>query len=148
MTPAEAFAAIALAAVACDGLVDAQEAAMLRVQLESRHPYRDCSEESMGVLFEGLLDQLHAEGWRALISRAIPVLTASQRETALAMAAHLIHGDRNVNTEEIGLLAEMAVQMGLANGRAEQILEVIAVLHNDSLDPRADARGDRAGRQI
>jgi hypothetical protein len=147
MTPAEAFAAIALAAVACDGMVDAQEAAMLRVQLEGRHPFRERSEESMGVLFEGLLDQLQAEGWRTLISRAIPVLTASQRETALAMAAHLIHGDRRVNTEEIRLLGELAVQMGLADGRAEQILEVIAVLHNDSLDPRVDSLRDRPGRQ-
>lgn len=135
MTPAEAFAAIALAAVACDGSIDAHEAALLRVQLEGRHPYRERSEESMGVLFEGLLDQLHAEGWRVLISRAIPVLTASQRETALAMAAHLVHGDRKVSTEENGLLSEMAVQMGLPEGRAEQILEVIALLHNDSLNP-------------
>lgn len=147
MTPSDAFAAIALAAVACDGRVDPHEAAMLRDQLEGRHPYRECSEESMGLLFEGLLEQLHAEGWRALISQAIPVLTASQRETALAMAAHLIHGDRRVNTEEIRLLGELAVQMGLADGRAEQILGVIAVLHNDSLDPRVDSFRDRPGRQ-
>jgi hypothetical protein len=135
MTPAEAFAAIALAAVACDGTIDAHEAALLRAQLAGRHPYRDRSEESMGRLFEGLLDQLHAEGWRELISRAIPVLTASQRETALAMATHLVHGDRRVSPEERGLLEEMAIQMGLPAGRAEQILEVVALLHRDSLAP-------------
>ena len=135
MTPAEAFAAIALAAVACDGVVDPHEAAQLRVQLEGRHPYLERSEESMGRLCEGLLDQLQEEGWRALIARAIPVLTPSQRETALAMAAHLVHGDRKLSEEEIGLLKEMASRMALPDGRADQILEVIAVLHRDSLAP-------------
>ena len=133
MSPAEAFAAIALAAVACDGSVAPQEATLLRGVLEGRHPFQDRSEESMGLLFEGLLDQLQAEGWLALISRAIPALSASQRETALAMAAHLIHGDRKVSAEESRLLEAMAAQMGLPVGRADQILEVIAVLHRDSL---------------
>lgn len=135
MTAAEAFAAIALAAVACDGSIDPHEAALLRSALEGRHPFRNRSEESMGVLFEGLLDQLHAGGWRALIHQAIPVLTPGQRETALAMAAHLAHGDRQVGDDEIRLLQELAAQMALPDGRAKQILEVIAVLHRDSLAP-------------
>lgn len=135
MTPAEAFAAIALAAVACDGSIDPHEAALLRAQLERRYPYRERSEESMGLLFEGLLDQLHAEGWRALIQRAIPALSAGQRETALAMATHLAHGDQRVGEEEIGLLREMAELMALPDGRAERIMEVIAILHRDSLAP-------------
>ena len=133
MSPAEAFAAIALAAVACDGSVTPREATLLRDVMEGRHPYQDRSEESMGLLFEGLLDQLQAEGWLALISRAIPALSASQRETALAMAAHLIHGDRQVSPEESRLLDAMAARMGLPDGRADQILEMIGVLHRDSL---------------
>ncbi|MEB3319047.1 MAG: tellurite resistance TerB family protein [Cyanobacteriota bacterium] len=147
MSPAEAFAAIALAAVACDGSVDHHEAALLRGMLEGRHPYQGRSEETMGLLFEGLLDQLQAAGWQALISRAITALNACQRETALAMAAHLIHGDRQVSAEERHLLDELATQMGLPDGRAEQILEVIAVLHRDSLLPGPDAPGPERGPQ-
>lgn len=135
MTPDEAFAAIALVAVACDGVVDPPEASLLRTQLDGRHPYRGLSEENKGLLFEGLLNQLHAEGWRSLISRAIPALSSSQQETALAMAAHLVHGDQLVTLEEIGLLNEMASLMRLPKGRTEQILEVISVLHRDSLAP-------------
>ena len=37
---AEAFAAIALAAVACDGELASSEARSLRQHLEFRHPYR------------------------------------------------------------------------------------------------------------
>ena len=107
MTPDEAFAAIALVAVACDGVVDPHEASLLRSQLDGRTPFRERSEESKGLLFERLLRELHAEGWRALINRAVPALSPSQQETALAMAAHLAHGDRRVTLEEIGLLNEM-----------------------------------------
>lgn len=133
MTPDEAFAAIALVAVACDGVVDPHEAELLRSQLDGRHPFRQRSEESMGHLFEGLLDHLHLHGWRALLSEAIRALSTSQQETALAMAAHLVRSDRRVSQEESALLDDMAAQMGLPEGRARQILDVIAVLHRDSL---------------
>jgi hypothetical protein len=87
----------------------------------------------MGRLFDGLLDQLRSDGWRTLIGRAIPVLSPSQQETALAMAAQLVHCDRVVADEEGDLLREMASLMALPAGRAEQILDVIAVLNRDSL---------------
>jgi hypothetical protein len=135
MNAAEAFAAIALVAVACDGVVDPLEARLLRAQLDGRQPYSEQSEESMGRLFEALLDQLHSEGWRALISMAIPALSMDQQETALAMAAHLVHGDQSLSAEENGLLTEMASLMALPAQRSAQILEVIAVLHRDSLAP-------------
>ena len=41
MTDAEAFAAIALAAVACDGTLGRDEAHALRRSLEYRTPYKD-----------------------------------------------------------------------------------------------------------
>ncbi|MBM5815340.1 MAG: hypothetical protein FJ083_01730 [Cyanobacteria bacterium K_Offshore_surface_m2_239] len=135
MSPEEAFASIALAAVACDGSVTREEAALLRGTLEGRHPYGERSEESMGQLFEGLLDQLQTHGWEVLVSRAIPLLQPHQRETALAMAAHLIHADRSVSSEERRLLAEMARQMALPEGRAAQIQEAIELLHRDCLRP-------------
>ena len=133
MNPAEAFAAIALAAVACDGSLDQDEARSLRGQLERRHPYVERTEESMGRLFDVLLDQLRSEGWRTLLARAIPALSAPQQETALAMAAQLVHCNRVVAPEERELLQAMADQMPLPPGRAEQILDVIAVLNRDSL---------------
>lgn len=135
MTSAEAFAAIALIAVACDGVVDPHEARLLRSQLDHRHPFSGRSEESMGQLFEGLLHQLQAYGWRELLSRAVPMLSSTQQETALAMAAHLVHGDQLLGPEELGLLQTMATLMDLPKGRADQIMDVITVLHRDSLAP-------------
>ncbi|MEB3322946.1 MAG: tellurite resistance TerB family protein [Synechococcaceae cyanobacterium] len=133
MTPSEAFAAIALAAVACDGCLDRAEARALRAQLEGRSPFRDRSEEEMGRLFDGLLAELRRNGWEHLLRRALPVLSPPQQETALAMAAQLVHCDRVVQPEEAELLRSMASQLDLPAERTEQILEVVSVLNRDSL---------------
>ena len=133
MTPSEAFAAIALAAVACDGSLDREEAHALRQQLEKRSPYRDLSEVAMGKMFDGLLSTLRRDGWEALVSEAIPLLTPLQQETALAMAAELVHADRVVTETEREMLQRMSGQLQIAAERSQQILEVIALLHRDSL---------------
>lgn len=129
----EAFAAVALAAVACDGTLGRQEARALRQALEYRTPYRDLSEQAMGDLFDGLLDQLHAGGWGSLVHAAIPHLDASQRETSLALAAQLVWADRTVTPTEQQFLQELGQRLALAEGKADQILEVVALLHRDSL---------------
>lgn len=133
MTPSEAFAAIALAAVACDGSLDRDEARALRLQLEARSPYRERSESAMGELFDGLLSRLRDEGWQNLLETAIPVLSVAQQETALAMAAQLVHCDRVVKPVEREMLESMAAQLTLPPERSRQILEVIHLLNRDSL---------------
>jgi hypothetical protein len=133
MTPHEALAAIALVAVACDGSLDREEAHALREQLERRSPYRHLSEEAMGDLFDALLGRLREQGWPSLLQEALPVLDASQQETALAMAAHLVHSDRTVDPVEAELLRTMASQMAVPPERSRTILEVVALLNRDSL---------------
>jgi len=135
MTPAEAFAAVALVAVACDGVLDRKEARALRGQLEPRTPFRDQSESAMGDLFDGLLQTLRTQGADPLLAEALTQLTPEQQETALAMAAQLIHADRVVEPEEQALLERMALQLNVPAERRRQILEVIAVLNRDSLAP-------------
>ncbi len=129
----EAFAAVALAAVACDGSLGRQEARALRQALEYRSPYCDLSEQAMGELFDGLLERLRGGGWGSLIDAAIPHLNADQRETCLALAAQLVWADRTVSPTERQFLEELGQRLALAEGRAAQILEVVALLHRDSL---------------
>lgn len=133
MTPAEAFAALALVAVACDGSLDREEAHALRQQLEARTPYRNLSEASMGAMFDQLLELLRRDGWQGLLAQALPALTAEQQETGLAIASHLVHCDRLVQPEEVTMLESMAAQMSLSADRSSQILDVIRVLNRDSL---------------
>jgi len=133
MTPSEAFAAIALVAVACDGRLDHEEARSLRQQLEGRTPFRDRSEKEMALLFDHLLALLRSEGWETMLRRALPRLLPAQQETAFAMAAHLVHSDRVVDPRERQLLALMVELADMPAERGERILEVITLLHHDSL---------------
>jgi hypothetical protein len=100
MTDAEAFAAIALAAVACDGTLGRDEAHALRRSLEYRTPYKDRNEQEMAALFDRLLAQLRTDGVERLVDDALPVLTPVQQETALAVAVQLTHADRDVTPEK------------------------------------------------
>ena len=133
MTPAEAFAAIALVAVSCDGSLDREEAHALRELLEARTPFRNLSEATMGAMFDQHLALLRRDGWQGLLAQALPALTPEQQESALAIAAHLVQSDRVVQQEELTMLAAMASQMSLPTERANQILDVIRVLNRDSL---------------
>ncbi len=133
MDAPQAFAAIALAAVACDGSLGRDEARALRRQLEHRTPYVDLGEDAMGELFDGLLSELRQHGIESLLAAAVPALDHDQRETALAVAAELIHADHHLQPGESAFLEGLAGLLELPDGRAERVLAVIAALHRDSL---------------
>ena len=79
------------------------------------------------------LTLVRGEGCGALMQTAVPVLSLPHRETALAMAAQLTRADQQVSPQESTFLQQLGQLMELEAGRAEQILEVIAVLNRDSL---------------
>ena len=133
MTDAEAFAAIALAAVACDGTLGRDEAHALRRSLEYRTPYKDRNEQEMAVLFDRLLAKLRSDGVEKLVDDALPVLTPVQQETALAVAVQLTHADRDVTPEEKSFLNNLTGRLNLPEGRAVMVLEAIMALNRDSL---------------
>ena len=134
MNSAEAFAAIALAAVACDGSLGRDEAHALRTQLEYRSSYSSSTEADMGDLFDRLLHNLRDQGVGGLIEQALPVLSSSQQQSALAVAAHLTHADRNITEEESAFLLDLSQRMALPEGEAASILVAIEALNRDRLD--------------
>ena len=134
MTTPEAFAAIALAAVACDGKLGRDEAHALRCQLEYRSLYNDSSEAAMGELFDRLLQLLREQGVQGLISSALPQLNQNQQQSALAVAAHLVHADRKITEEETDLLDQLTRQMTMPDNDARMVVEAIAALNRDMLD--------------
>lgn len=133
MTDAEAFASIALAAVACDGTLGREEAHALRRSLEYRTPYKDCTEQEMGALFDRLLVTLREQGVNQLVTEALPALNPTQQETALAVAVQLTHADRDVSPAEQVFLNQLCDRLSLPDGRAVAVMEAIMALHRDSL---------------
>ena len=134
MTTPEAFAAIALAAVSCDGKLGRDEAHALRCQLEYRSLYSDSSEAAMGQLFDRLLLLLRDQGVDGLIASALPQLNARQQQSALAVAAHLVHADRKVTPEETEFLDQLTSQMSLPVNEARMVVQAIEALNRDMLD--------------
>ena len=134
MNTAEAFAAIALAAVACDGKLGRDEAHALRRQLENRSLYSNCSEAAMGDLFDRLLLMLREQGVQGLISNAIPELSLRQQQSALAVAAHLVHADRVVNADEMAFLEQLTRDLSWPSDEAAMVIASIEALNRDMLD--------------
>ena len=134
MNSAEAFAAVALAAVACDGKLGRDEAHALRRQLEYRSLYNSCSEAAMGELFDRLLAMLREHGVQGLIESSLPVLSRRQQQVALAVAAHLVHADRKVTEEETAFLNQLAIQVSLPDDEARMVIDSIEALNCPMLE--------------
>ena len=134
MNCAEAFAAVALAAVGCDGVLGRDEAHALRLQLEYRSLYSSSSEAVMGELFDQLLAVLRERGVTGLVDEALPVLSPRQQQSALALAAHLVHADKKVTSEEEDFLKQLAAKVDLPENEANMIVVAIEALNRDMLD--------------
>jgi len=132
-TAAQAFAAVALAAVACDGELATLEARSLRQQLEYRQPFCELGDQAMGALLDNLLQLLRLHGWEALVVQAAPLLNAQQAETALAVAAALTQADHVESSAEVTFLHTLSDALAVEPERARVILEVVAILNRDSL---------------
>lgn len=139
MNPAEAFAAIPLAAVCCDSNFDREEAHILKEQLIHRTPYRTMTPVAFGELIDGLLHLFRRDHWQELIRQAVPALTAAQQEVAYGLAVQLVFCDREVKPEEATFLTTLGDELSLQPGRAAQIQEVLALLQRDALIGEAGA---------
>ena len=133
MTPAEAFAAIPLAAVCCDSNFDREEAHVLKEQLINRSPYRSMTPLALAELIDGLLRLFRRDHWQELVRQAVPALTAAQQEVAYVLAVKLVFCDRVVKPEEEAFLTTLASELSLPSGRTAQIQEVFALLQCDVL---------------
>ncbi len=133
MTPAEAFAAIPLAAVCCDSNFGREEAHILKEQLIHRSPYKNMTPLAFGELIDGLLHLFRRDHWQELIRQAVPALTAAQQELAYGLAVQLVFCDRVVKPEEATFLTTLGNELSLPPGRAAQIKEVLAMLQRDVL---------------
>jgi hypothetical protein len=133
MTPAEAFAAIPLAAVCCDSNFDREEAHVLKEQLINLSPYRSMTPLALAELIDGLLRIFRRDHWQELVRQAVPALTAAQQEVAYVLAVKLVFCDRVVKPQEQAFLTTLASELSLPPERAAQIQEVFALLQRDVL---------------
>ncbi len=126
-SPAEAFAAITLAAIASDGYLSDEEAQGISFTLSRMKLFRSYSDDVMRRMFDKLLNFLKRQGFNALFDAAKTSLPYDLRPTAFAVATDLILADGVVTQEEQDFLNKLVVDLEISQETALQIVEVILI---------------------
>ncbi len=123
----EAFAGIALCAVAADGVVTEDEAISLSVTLMNRKLYQGYSDKDMRAVFGKLIDIVRRDGVNTLMERSAKALPADLKPTAFAVTTDLLLADGVMADSEKAFLERLQKSLGLADETALKIAEVISL---------------------
>lgn len=127
LSPAEAFAAITLAATATDGYLTKDEADCISSTLSRMKLFRNYSSELMNKLFDKILSILRRDGMNTLFDIAKESLSQDLREAAFAVAADMVLIDGMVAEEEKNFLNDLYHALGVSSEIAVQIVQVILI---------------------
>ncbi|EHC17990.1 hypothetical protein FJSC11DRAFT_1052 [Fischerella thermalis JSC-11] len=125
--PAEAFAAITLAATASDGYLSEEEARAISSTLSRMRLFRSYSNDVMIRMFDKLLAILRREGIDVLFNAAKESLPGDLREAAFAVATDLVLADGVVSQEERDFLNDLYQALGISSDIATQIVQVMLI---------------------
>jgi len=127
LTPAEAFAAVALVAIAADGYLSDQEGSDMTMLLSRMQLFRSFSSDVMHRMFDKLLSMLKREGPGDLINLAKSCLPQDLRETAFAVATDLVLSDGTVTSQEQAFLDDLYRILEIPGDTALQIVQVMTI---------------------
>ena len=127
LSPAEAFAAITLAAIAIDGYLSENEARCISSVLSRLKLFRNYTNDLMNRLFEKILSILRRDGLNVLFDAAKESLTEELREAAFAVASDLLLSEGIVKEEEKHFLTDLYQALGISRDVAIQIVQVILI---------------------
>jgi tellurite resistance protein len=127
LSPAEAFAAIAIAAVAADGYLSEEEIEGMSSMLGRMHLFKAYPQDVINRMFDWLLEILNRDGIGALFAIAQSSLPPELSETAFAVAADLILADGMVTEEEQEFLNQLCAALNIPSDLAVKIVEVMMI---------------------
>lgn len=129
MPVADAFVAVALAAVSWDGTLTAAGTRALRHAIDYRTPYRELGDTQVALLINSLLERLRQEGAQHLMLQAGQCLSPDLRRSAYAVAAEIMRSDGELQPDERNILSTLAATLELDDDATVPVLEVMDVLH-------------------
>ncbi len=127
LTPAEAFAAITVAAIASDGYLSDKEARSLCTTLSRMKLFRSYTDDAIASMFEMLLNTIRREGMNFVFNTAKDSLNPDMREAAFAVAADLVLADGMLAQEERDFLNDLYQSLGISSDTAKQIMDVMSI---------------------
>jgi len=129
LTASEAFAAVLYGAVCADGVVTHAEALALTGALFKTSMFHGLSDGQLRVIL-GRVRSLHKEvGLDTMLSEAAPRVPLDLRDTAYAQCVDLVMADDEVNEQELGYLHKAQKALGVPDGVALKVVEVIRILN-------------------
>ncbi|MEM9505616.1 MAG: tellurite resistance TerB family protein [Cyanobacteria bacterium P01_E01_bin.43] len=127
LKPEEAFAAVALVAIAADGYLSDQEGRDMTNMLSRMHIFQSYSHDVMHRMFDKLLSMLKLQGPSTLIDLAKAQLPQDLRETAFAVATDLVLSDGTVTSQEQAFLDDLYRILEIPGDTALQIVKVMTI---------------------
>ncbi|MEL6399442.1 MAG: tellurite resistance TerB family protein [Cyanobacteria bacterium J06607_6] len=127
LKPEEAFAAVALVAIAADGYLSDQEGRDMTNMLSRMHIFQSYSHDVMHRMFDKLLSMLKLQGPSTLIDLAKTQLPQDLRETAFAVATDLVLSDGTVTSQEQAFLDDLYRILEIPGDTALQIVKVMTI---------------------
>ena len=125
LKPEEAFAAVALVAIAADGYLSDQEGRDMTNMLSRMHIFQSYSHDVMHRMFDKLLSMLKLQGPSTLIDLAKAQLPQDLRETAVA--TDLVLSDGTVTSQEQAFLDDLYRILEIPGDTALQIVKVMTI---------------------
>jgi tellurite resistance protein len=127
LTKEESFAAVALAAVAADGMITEEEANGLVVSLVRMKLFSGYNSNQMGAMLNKLVQIIKKQGVDELVNMAKESLTKDLRETAFAVDTDLALADGELGGKEKAILPKIQQIMEIPEDKAVTIIEVILI---------------------
>ncbi|MDB9509622.1 tellurite resistance TerB family protein [Kamptonema animale CS-326] len=125
--PAEAFAAIALIAVAADGYITDSEGQAISTTLSRMQLFRSYPNDVMRKMIDRLLSILQRQGVEVLFNAATAILPDDLRETAFAVTTDIVLADGEVSEEEEKLLNDLYRALEISEEMALKIIDVMMI---------------------
>ncbi|MBO3464054.1 tellurite resistance TerB family protein [Aetokthonos hydrillicola Thurmond2011] len=125
--PAEAFAAITLAAIAADGYLTDDEIQIMVASLSRMHLFRSYPSEVLRKMFDKLSGMIKRLEFDAFVKTAISSLPHELHDTAFAVATDLILADGEVTEEEENLLNYLWNNLGISDETAHSIVNAMII---------------------
>jgi len=129
LTAAEAFAAVLYGAVAADGTVTHAEALALAHTLSRTSMFVGLAEPQMHAALARARSFTRARGLEAMLAYAAHAVPQDLRETAYARCVGLVMADDIVNPPELAYLRKAQTALGVSDGTALKIVEVVKILN-------------------
>lgn len=130
LSPAEAFAAVAVAAIAADGYLKTEERQQIVTLLRQVPLFAGYSEQRLAELLEKLFNLLSVKGINPLVAIARESLPAELQETAFRVAVDLVLVDGELTPKERNFIEHLWHIMDIPAEAASKFLDLKIQKHD------------------